>query len=233
LLTSSTTCRSEPVLDQLFGADEVEQNLGDDLVFNSSSDLFFDLTGTNFYCGLGAIVETCNFSSGRGSRYGAEGRGAGAGSSVDGVHDEGRGARTERMLALAEEEIIGAVDLRSGDEIEAPTLGDEFHTNASSRRRSPGGWWSRRSRRSGAPAPFSRRPRRRRRRGRRFAGVGGARRRWPDLAGSRRRPRRRSPARSGELQCASGLVALGRGREAPGRDLSSGRVPVRSSGRPI
>jgi hypothetical protein len=70
-LTSSTPCRSEPGLDELFGADVVERNLGDDLVFNSPSDLFFDHTRTNFCRGLGAIVQTCDFSL-------TEGRGAGA-----------------------------------------------------------------------------------------------------------------------------------------------------------
>jgi hypothetical protein len=64
-----------------------------------------------------------------GSRKGA--------SSIDGVHDEGRGAGIERMQA--EEELVRAVDVRSGDGFDAPTLGDEFHADATSRRRSPGG----------------------------------------------------------------------------------------------
>jgi hypothetical protein len=136
------------------------------------------------------------------------------------------------MLALAEEELAGAVDVRSGDEIDAPTLGDEFHTDVSSRRRSPGGWWSRRSRRSGGPAPLPHHPRHHRRRGRRLVGVGGAHRRWPNLARSRRRPRRGSPARSGELQPRGGRRCVGVGR-SPGRKSLLGRIPIRGIGCPI
>jgi hypothetical protein len=51
----------------------------------------------------------------------------------------------ERMQA--EEELVRVVDIKSGDGFDAPTLGDEFHADATSQRRSPGGWWARRSRR--------------------------------------------------------------------------------------
>jgi hypothetical protein len=61
----------------------------------------------------------------------------------------------------------------------------------------------------GGTVQLRRCPHRRRRQGRRLVGVRGVRRRWPDLARSRQRPHRRSPAWSGELQARGGGRCVG------------------------